>query len=122
MTDLCPFCGMLCTTVTHRWDDSRMDWLGFRVECPFCDACGPLADSEEEAVRKWEERDMADRPLLCLDAHIVRWEAPYDFTLLIGGSEVAYTARSEEERDMLAGLLRDRKPLKIEIREEDSSP
>ena len=118
MTDLCPFCGMPCTTVTHRWVESDMDWLGFRVECSFCDACGPLAVSEEEAVRKWRARaTISDRPLLCLDAHIGRWDAPYDFTLRIGGAEVVYTARSEEERDMLVGLLRDRKPLKIEIKE-----
>lgn len=63
---------------------------------------------------------------LCLDAHIVLYEVCYgglgDFTFLIGGSKLTYTARSEEERDMLVGLLRDRKPLKIEIRAGDSSP
>lgn len=62
---------------------------------------------------------MTPRLHLCLDARIVRWEAPNDFTLLIGGSEVAYTARSREECDRLVDLLMTRKPLKIEIREAD---
>lgn len=85
--------------------------------------CEPVGEDQVCACFESEEGEVTDRPLLCLDAHIVRWDAPDDFTLLIGGSEVAYTARSAEEGDMLADLMMARKPLKVEIRiAGDSSP
>jgi Lar family restriction alleviation protein len=48
----CPFCGSFVSSV----EAARAPDEGFQVECAMCDACGPLADSQEEAVEAWNDR------------------------------------------------------------------
>ena len=45
----CPFCGVLPDRCRH---DGNLFW----VECPACDAEGPVRPSQAEALAAWDHR------------------------------------------------------------------
>ena len=49
----CPFCG--CSNVVLMDGENQQVGL-YCVECFDCEACGPLAQTEEEAARHWNQR------------------------------------------------------------------
>ena len=55
----CPFCGLEHLFIGH-W--STEDGEGYRVECLYCDALGPLKDgaTAAEAVESWRQRAIVD--------------------------------------------------------------
>lgn len=53
-TDECPFCGSdLQSVVKNRYYGRYED---YHVMCQECGSCGPTAENEQEAVKKWNER------------------------------------------------------------------
>lgn len=47
----CPFCGIK-DGLRYTWNGNAMDW----IRCEKCDATGPAADGETEAIAKWNSR------------------------------------------------------------------